>query len=52
VARWNGWRRWIDFEGFRGDLEAALSRSDRAKGGQPPYDAVLMLKVLVLDYTR
>ena len=23
----------IDFEVFRGDLEAALSRSDRAKGG-------------------
>jgi hypothetical protein len=24
----------IDFEGFRGDLERALSRSDRARGGQ------------------
>jgi transposase, IS5 family len=39
----------IDFEVFRGDLEAALSRSDRAKGGRPPYDAVLMFKVLVLQ---
>ena len=28
----------IDFEVFRGDLEQALSRSDRAKGGRPPYD--------------
>ena len=34
----------IDFEVFRGDLEAALSRSDRAKGGRPPYDAVLISK--------
>ena len=26
----------VDFEGFRGELEAALSRSDRAKvGGRP-----------------
>jgi transposase, IS5 family len=39
----------IDFEVFRDDLEAALSRSDRTKGGRPPYDAVLMFKVLVLQ---
>ena len=39
----------INFEGFRDDLEAALSRSDRAKGGRPPYDAVLMFKALVLQ---
>ena len=39
----------VDFEVFRGDLEAALSRSDRARGGRPPYDAVLMFKVLVLQ---
>ena len=36
--------RVIDFEVFRGDVEAALSRSDRTKGGRPPYDAVLMSK--------
>jgi hypothetical protein len=36
----------VDFEVFRKDLERALSRSDRAKGGRPPYDAVLMFKVL------
>jgi Transposase domain (DUF772) len=41
--------RIIDFEVFRVDLEAALSRSDRVKGGRPPYDAVLMFKVLVLQ---
>ena len=39
----------VDFERFRGELEAALDRSDRAKGGRPPYDAVLMFKVLVLQ---
>jgi IS5 family transposase len=39
----------IDFEVFRGDLERALSRSDRGKGGRPPYDPVLMFKVLVLQ---
>jgi hypothetical protein len=39
----------IDFELFRAELEAALARSDRVKGGRPPYDAVLMFKVLVLQ---
>ncbi len=27
----------------------ALRRSDGAKGGRPPYDAVLMFKILVLQ---
>ena len=39
----------VEFELFRGELEAALERSDRAKGGRPPYDPVLMFKVLVLQ---
>jgi transposase, IS5 family len=39
----------VDFELFRAELEAALARSDRAKGGRPPYDAVLMFKILVLQ---
>src|SRR5688572_2339686 len=39
----------VDFELFRGELDAALERSDRAKGGRPPYDAVLMFKVLILQ---
>ena len=39
----------VDFELFRVELEAALSRSDRSKGGRPPYDAGLMFKVLVLQ---
>jgi transposase, IS5 family len=39
----------IDFELFRAELDAALGRSDRAKGGRPPDDPVLMFKVLVLQ---
>jgi transposase, IS5 family len=39
----------VDFEVFRPQLLKALRRSDRSKGGRPPYDAVLMFKVLVLQ---
>ena len=39
----------VDFELFRAELNAALDRSDRARGGRPPYDPVLMFKVLVLQ---
>jgi transposase, IS5 family len=39
----------VDFEVFRAELDAALARSDRAKGGRPPMDAVMMFKVLVLQ---
>lgn len=39
----------IEFEMFRPRLDEALRRSDRAKGGRPGYDPVLMLKVLVLQ---
>jgi transposase, IS5 family len=39
----------VDFEVFRPVLDAALARSDRAKGGRPPYHAVVMFRVLVLQ---
>jgi transposase, IS5 family len=39
----------VDFELFRTDLEGAVPRSDRAKGGRPPFDHVLMFKVLILQ---
>src|ERR671916_844581 len=39
----------IDFEVFRAPLFTALQRSDRLKGGRPPYDPVLMFQVLVLQ---
>jgi hypothetical protein len=39
----------VDFEIFRPVLDAALKRSDRVRGGRPPYDAVLMFRILVLQ---
>jgi transposase, IS5 family len=39
----------VDFELFRADLEATLNRADRSRGGRPPYDAVLMFRILVLQ---
>ncbi len=39
----------VDFEAFRAELKAALPRGDRSRGGRPPYDAVLMFRVLVLQ---
>jgi IS5 family transposase len=39
----------IDFEWFRPELERAVPRADRSKGGRPPFDHVLMFKVLVLQ---
>ena len=42
-------KRIVDFEIFRADLERAVPRADRAKGGRPPYDHVLMFKILILQ---
>jgi transposase, IS5 family len=39
----------VDFEMFRPALEAAIPRADRSKGGRPPFDAVLLFKVLILQ---
>lgn len=39
----------VDLELFRDEREGALLPSDRSKGGRPPHDAVLMLKILVLQ---
>ena len=39
----------MDFEAFRADLEKAVARKDRSKGGRPPFDHVLMFKVLILQ---
>ncbi len=40
--------RVVDFEAFRSTLVSALAYSDGTKGGRPPYDPVVMLKMLVL----
>jgi len=39
----------VDWELFRKPLAKALKRSDGAKGGRPPYDPVLMFKIMVLQ---
>jgi IS5 family transposase len=39
----------VEFEVFRGPLTAALRRGSRHKGGRPPYDPVVMFKILVLQ---
>ena len=39
----------VDFELFRPSLDAALERADRGRGGRPPYDPVMMFRILVLQ---
>src|SRR5215211_3436379 len=39
----------VDFELFRPALEAVLCYSDGSKGGRPPFDPVMMFKILVIQ---
>jgi len=39
----------VPWDVFRKPLVKALKRSDGARGGRPPYDAVLMFKIMVLQ---
>jgi IS5 family transposase len=39
----------LDFELFRPELNAALAYSDGAQGGRPPFDPVLMFKILIIQ---
>jgi transposase, IS5 family len=39
----------VDFEAFRPDLAKAVPRSDGSKGGRPPFDHVVMFKILILQ---
>ena len=41
--------RAVDLEIFRADLEAALDYADGSRGGRPPFDPVLMFKILDLQ---
>jgi IS5 family transposase len=41
--------RVVDFEAFRPELDKALSYRSGPQGGRPPYDPVMMLKVLVIQ---
>lgn len=40
--------RMINWEAFRAQLDAAFPARDPGKGGQPPYDRVMMFKAIVL----
>src|SRR6516164_9322348 len=42
----------VDFEAFRSDLEQAVPRKDRSKGGRPAFDHVFMFKALILQTSR
>lgn len=44
-----GLRTMIPWESFRKPLKKTLQRKDRSAGGRPPFDDVLMFKVLVLQ---
>jgi hypothetical protein len=39
----------VDFEIFRGDLVSALAYSKSGQGGRPPFDPVMMFKILVIQ---
>jgi hypothetical protein len=39
----------VPWEVFRKPLAKALKRSDGARGGRPPYDPVMMFKIMVLQ---
>ena len=36
-------------EAYWPELERAVPRSDRARGGRPPYDHVSMFRILILQ---
>lgn len=39
----------IDWEGFRALIEGCFPKVDYSKGGRPPYDKIMLFKVLVLQ---
>ncbi len=39
----------IDWEMFREKIEKAIRKPDYRKGGRPPYDVVLMFKIVILQ---
>ena len=39
--------RTVDFEVLRPDLDKAQAYANGSKGGRPPFDGVLMFKILV-----
>jgi transposase, IS5 family len=48
----DAFRAAVDFAMFRPDLDAALAYSDGAQGGRPPFDPVMMFKILIIQTTN
>lgn len=44
--------RGVDFETFGPELTKALAYSDGAQGGRPPFDPVMIFKILVIQTTN
>jgi IS5 family transposase len=42
----------VDFEMFRPELNAALAYSNAVQGGRPPFDPVMMFKILIIQATN
>jgi IS5 family transposase len=42
----------VDFDVFRAELEAVVAYSDGTRGGRPPFDPVLMFKILIIQATN
>ena len=42
----------VEFEAFRPELNAALTYSDGTQGGRPPFDPVMMFKIVVIQTTN
>ena len=50
--RLEAFRAAVDFELFRAELNVALGYSDGSEGGRPPFDPVMMFKILVIQATN
>src|SRR5256885_970559 len=42
----------VEFEAFRPELNAGLTYSEGTQGGRPPFDPVMMFKILVIQTTN
>ena len=47
-----GLSKHVDFAALADEIDTALPRPSRAKGGRPPYATVLMTKILILQQLR
>ena len=50
--RLEAFRAAVDFELFRAELNVALGYSNGSEGGRPPFDPMMMFKILVIQATQ